>query len=256
MARKKTSTSPATRKKWIIALAIFISLVLYFAGVLSGLYANKVIKKETSQDISSLQEETRGNLAAFRLETTQELTALQNYTRFLDANLKSWQLEQVFLETLDESQMCNFSTISLNERIKQLQYYWERLPFRMEEFERTNKPSEDYFLLKKQYTQLSIQTWILARNQYEKCNTDLVQGLYFYSANCTICTSQGEQLDFFKDNLTKQGKQVLIFTVDAQSDEPMIQYLMTYYGISSLPALVINDQVYQGRLYTAEELLP
>jgi len=228
----------------IIIIAIIISLVLYLAGVLSGIYANKVVKEETKEDIKILKQETK-----------QDLESLQKYVNFLDTNLKNLQLEQTFAESLTHEQMCNFSSISLNDMVQQLGYYWSKLPYRIEEYERNSEISEDYLLLKNQYAILSIRTWIIAKNQYDKCNVNMVHGLYFYSVYCDVCVKQGEQIDRLSKKIVDSGSNLIMFPVDFNSDHSIIRNLKNYYNINSTPAIIINDKVFQGRLFRAEELM-
>ena len=237
-------TEQGPKKRYIIISAILISIVLYFAGVFSGLYANKLVKESTSKDIFD-----------FKKETSKDLELLKTYIDFLDNNLKDMQLEQTFIETLNKDQMCNFSKISFNELFTQLSYYWSKLPYRIEEYERYNKLSQDYNLLKKEYAHVSIRTWILARNQYLECNTNLVHGLYFYSADCEECVKQGEQLDVLGNKIKQQGKEMIMFPIDFYMKEPIVENLKKYYGITSVPAIIINDNVMQGRLFTSAEIL-
>jgi hypothetical protein len=238
-------TKLPNKRTGIILFAVIVSIILYLAGVYSGLYANKLIRKETEEGIRSLREETE-----------QDLEALQSYVSFLGTNLKNMQLEQTFIQTLDHEQMCNFSIISFNELINQLRFYWARLPFRIEEYERNNPLSEEYLLLKQQYAHLSIKTWILAKNQYDKCNMDIVHGLYFYSANCENCVEQGEQLDELNKRVRATGRDMIMFPIDFDSNETIIKNLKKYYNINSTPAIMINDNVLQGRVFTTEELTP
>lgn len=232
-------------KTGIILFAVIASIILYLAGVYSGLYANKIIRKETKEGIASLKQETE-----------QDLVALQSYVAFLDGNLKNMQLEQTFIETLSHEQMCDFSIISFNELINMLRFYWDKLPFRIEEYERDNPLSEEYLLLKQQYAHLSIRTWILAKSQYDKCDMDLVHGLYFYSADCENCVEQGEQLDELNKKVRADGRDIIMFPVDSNSDETIIKNLKEYYSIDSTPAVMINDYVLQGEVFTAKELFP
>ena len=236
MKRQKNRTG-------IIFIAIIISIVLYLAGVFSGIYANKIIKEETKQDIKTLKEETR-----------RYIELLQKYVDFLDTNLKNLQLEQTFVETLTPEQMCNFSYISLNELIKQLDFYWSKLPYRIEEYERSNELSQEYLILKEQYAHLSIRIWIIAKNQYDKCNTNIVHGLYFYSANCSVCVKQGEQIDRLSRRISSAGSSLIMFPVDINSGQGIVKNLKIYYHINSTPAIIVNDKVFQGRLFKAEEL--
>jgi len=236
---------PQKRKTYIILFAILASIILYLSGVFSGLYANKLIKEATEKDIEILKK-----------ETAEDLEVLQNYIHFLDNNLKNMQLEETFSDTLTEENMCTFSIISLNELFNQISYYWSRLPFRIEEYEKYNELSEEYKLLKRQYAHLSIRTWILAKNQYERCNANLVHGLYFYSADCENCIEQGEELDELNKQVRAKGKDIVMFPIDFYLNETIVKNLKKYYGINTTPAIIVNDKVFQGRLFNSEELLP
>ena len=231
------------KRRYIIFFAIIISAILYLSGVFSGLYANKLIKESTQKDIFNL-----------KTETSKDLGLLQNYIDFLDSNLKDMQLEQTFIETLNDEERCIFSSISLNDLFSQLSYYWSKLPYRIEEYEKYNELSEEYKTLKKQYAHVSIRTWILARSQYKKCNINLIHGLYFYSADCEECVKQGEQIDILGRNIKQQGAEIIMFPIDFYLKEPIVENLKKYYNIKSTPAIVINDKVLQGRLFTASEL--
>lgn len=232
------------KRRYILLFAVLASVILYLSGVFSGLYANKLVKESTEKDILSLRE-----------KTSKDLEILQSYIDFLDGNLKNMQLEQTFSETLTDKQMCDFTTISLNELFEQLGYYWGKLPYRIEEYEKYNSLSEEYKLLKQQYAHVSIRTWILARSQHQKCDTNLVNGLYFYSADCEKCVKQGEQLDILNSQMKEQQREIIMFPIDFYLDEPIVANLKKYYRVNSTPAIIINDNVLQGRLFTAEELL-
>lgn len=231
-------------RKIVITIAILVSIGLYFMGVLSGLYANKVVKEETKRDIGSLKKETEYNLES-----------MQSYINFLDTNLKNMQLEQGFVESLPPEKACNFSMISLSELVSHLGYYWSRLPYRLEEYEKNNKISDEYVLLKSEYAHISIRMWILAKTQYEKCNMSLVHGIYFYSADCGVCVKQGEEIDKFSKRVLTDTKEIIMFPIDFNINQSIINNLKKYYGINSTPALIINDKVFQGRFFTADELM-
>ena len=215
----------------LIIIAAVISILLYFAGVLSGLYANTIIKAETQESLLSLK----------------------NYVDLLDTNLKSIQMEQTFAESLNHEQKCSFSSISMNNLISQLGEYWKRLPFRIEEYEKQNELSQEYLALKQEYTQLSIRTWIHARNAYYQCNTSLVPVLYFYSSECKDCLEQGKQLDILQKN-NSNGSKIMVFTVDMDSDELIVKSIKEYYNLISAPAIIADNATLQGRVISYEEL--
>ncbi|MBL7056119.1 hypothetical protein ISS07_04360 [Candidatus Woesearchaeota archaeon] len=239
----------------IIAIAIILSLVLYFSGVFSGLYANSILKAETKQDINKLEEKTKQDIISLKQETEEYLQELEEYISFLDNNLRDMQLQQTFIDTLTEKQQCDFSRISFNELISKLGFYWEKLPYRIEEYEKYNVPSEEYTTLKEQYSQLSIQIWSLAKKLNEQCNIDLVHGLHFYSGECEQCIEQGVQLDELNRNILEQGKEIIMFPVDFNSKNSVIKNLKKYYEINTTPALIVNNEVFQGNLFSAEEIL-
>ena len=231
-------------KAKIIAMVVILSIFLYVSGVLSGLYANRILKAETKENINTLKEKTQ-----------KDLDALQSYVLFLDKNLKNMQLEQSFMETLNRGEMCNFSVISFNNLLKELSFYWDKLPYRLEDYEKKNELSEDYQVLKQQYADLSIRTWLIAKNQRERCNLNVVHGLYLYSKNCDICVKQGEQIDLLNRKLKAQGKELFMFPIDSNLNESVIKNIKLFYGINSTPAIIINDKILQGRLFLSDELI-
>ncbi|MBS3158004.1 hypothetical protein J4206_01825 [Candidatus Woesearchaeota archaeon] len=239
----KKDRSSLKIKSAVILVVVIASLLLYMAGVFSGLLANKIIKKETEQNIEILKEKTQ-----------KDLIALKEYISFLDSNLKSMQFEDTFVKTLIPEKRCEFLRISLTQLVNQLGYYWDKLPYRIEEYEKKNALSEEYIKLRDQYSQLSIRIWILAKNQYEECNTNIVHGLYFYSVDCDNCVAQGEELDKLHERVTESGKEMIMFPINFDSDDIMIQNLKRFYSINATPAVIINDDMHQGRLFLAEEL--
>lgn len=255
MAPRRTSPRRQPKRNVIIGVAILMSALLYLAGVLSGLYANKILEERTNTNIASLKSETQQEFRTLQEGTEAELEHLGGYIDFLEATLKSMQLEQLFAETLTQEQACNFSALSMRYLIKELQSYREQLPFRIEAYERENELSEEYLRLKEQYNALSMQAWIMARNQHHTCGSDIVHSLYFYSRDCAICVQQGEELDRFTAQLQERGRDVMLFTIDYDAEDPLINIVKDYYGITEVPAIIVNDLVFQGRLFGAQRLL-
>lgn len=207
--------------------------MLYIAGVYSGLHANKIVKQETQESIASLE----------------------NYVTLLEKNLQSVQIEQIFIESLTHEQMCEYSSISMNQLVTDLRTFWEKLPFRIEAYEQHNELSEEYLKVKQGYTQLSMRTWVLAKNKYDLCDTNLIPVLYFYEIPCENCIKQGRELDKLQQEIFKKGSDILVFTVDRNADELIVQNIAAYYNITKTPAIIIGDDIYQGKVFTAEELL-
>jgi hypothetical protein len=242
------------KRSTIILVSIVLSIILYLAGVMSGLYANKIIDKKTTEDINTLKTETQKNIQDVRAEAKENIESLQRYINFLELNLKSIQFDQIFLETLDETQKCNFSSITMNSLLTQLDAYRVNLPFRLEEYEKGNTLSVEYLELKKQYNELSINAWIILKNKYHICDTEILPILYFYSRDCDSCIRQGEELDKLQQD-TSLTKRFMVFTIDYTSEQPMVKNVREFYRIKSLPALVIDNAVLQGRVFAKERIL-
>ncbi|MBU0757597.1 MAG: hypothetical protein KKF44_06010 [Nanoarchaeota archaeon] len=221
-----------SRKKLII-ISVILSILLYLAGVLSGLYANKMIEKKTQEEIDFIK----------------------NYVDVLTAGIETIQVQESFTSGLSPKKACEFSALSYNDLEDRLSYFWESFPYRIEEYERYNKVSEEYLALKESYTKLSIRAWVMAKNNYKKCNKTLIPVLYFYSKECATCIKQGEELDGFKQEMETKGKKVIVFTIDFNSDEQIVKLIKSYYDITDIPAVIIQENVLQKELVSKNELM-
>jgi hypothetical protein len=221
----------------IIMIAIAISILLYAAGLLSGLSYSKFVE----QRIESKAE--------------RDTAFLVNYIKDLDSNLQSLQIQELFINSLDERDTCRFADTYFAEMSQNLNYFWSVLPSRLEAYERDNKPTQEYLDLKKSYTKLSLRAWVIAKKNYQECDTKIIPILQFYSKDCADCVSQGEVLDSLKEFLAEQDKALIVFTVDYDYNESALNLVKKYYGIRSVPALIVNDKPLQGRLFSGNEIL-
>jgi len=242
-------------KSFIITIAIIASIILYLAGVISGLQANKIIEKQTKQDIQILKDETKDDFDYLKQGTEAQVNSLEEYVSFLETNLKSTQLEESFMDTLSKEEVCNFSTITMKYLFRDLNYYWKIFSFRLEEYENENVLTEDYLTLRREYTQLSIRTYILAKNIHNRCDESIVYALNFYSENCTECIEQADEIDRFLKKVTNSGSDIILFPININSEEPIISFIKEFYGIETTPAILINEDLYQGRIFRSEELI-
>ncbi len=239
----------------IIAVAVFVSVILYLSGVFSGLYASRVIEARTQMSLDGLKNETKEDISVLTRNTRDQINVMKEYIAFLESNMNDANIEQLFMETLSHDEMCNFTEMSMDNLFDELNYFWGILPYRIEEYENRNTLTDEYINVKKRYERLAIRTWVIAKKHYESCGTRIVHGLHFYSRNCTICTRQGQELDILSRDLKDRGYDVVIFTIDIDSDEPIIKFLRAYYHISTVPALILNNRVYQGQVFMHGDLL-
>lgn len=111
--------------------------------------------------------------------------------------------------------------------------------------------------LKRFYSLLQIKDLLLMKEVSDKCGLEPVFILYFYSnrGDCETCEEQGYALS----SLAEEYPQLRIYSFDYNLELSALQTLMTVYGVEGqLPALVINERVYNGFHSTGEieEILP
>ena len=100
----------------------------------------------------------------------------------------------------------------------------------------------DYFLTE-------IQFLLISQEIDQQCSKNNVRVIYFYDENGA--DTQGRVLDYLKDVFENR---VPIFSFNSQfNEEPMIPILITSYNITQFPAVVVENQVFQG--YTSVETL-
>ncbi len=221
------------RNKSIYIITIITALLLYSAGVISGLYANKVLERKVNRDIYLLQE----------------------YVNIVKTNIENLQLEESFLRLVGEKDSCKALEWNMDNIRQELSLFWRKLPYRIEAYDQSIKnPSEEYLALKKSYAYISLKAWIIASESFNNCNTTIIPLLYFYSKNCSQCVSQGQVLDEFKTMVQKQGSELMVFTIDKDVELPALNLVLKYYNIKNTPALIVDDQVLQGRLFSVNEL--
>jgi len=225
------------RRRSLIIISVIFALALYVAGLLSGLSFSKFMEKNIEQ------------------KTKADINDIVEYVKSLDSDLQSIQIQESFVQSLNEKDTCRFADVYFSQINQNLNYFWKVLPARLEEYERTTEPTQEYLELKRQYTKLSLRAWIISKDNYQKCNTKIIPVLYLYSANCTDCVKQGEVLDNVKNFLAAENKSLIVFTVDSAYKEAALDLVKKYYGISAVPAIIINDAMLQGRLFSENEII-
>lgn len=106
--------------------------------------------------------------------------------------------------------------------------------------------SEELDRLKKYYALLEIKDYLLMKKISERCGTESVFVLYFYttSENCSECVRQGYVLTSLRE--TYPGLRVYSF--DYNTDLSALRALISIYKVedTKLPALVVNGKLYTG----------
>ncbi len=197
---------------YYLAFSLFISTILFVAGILIGLSIDSMKEKSIGEGMSYLESS---------LYTTEiELMAMD----FFGNNISCPYLDFVVTELADKN---------------------SELGKKVEEYESSNKVTyNDYQNIKKQYTLSLIKNWIVIENIKKHCNSNYTIVLYFYSnRDCNRCENQGYILSYFKALL---GNDLMVFAIDGDIDLNVVKMLKYNYNITTYPSLVINGEVYSG----------
>ncbi|MCH8268902.1 MAG: hypothetical protein IH846_15435, partial [Acidobacteria bacterium] len=87
---------------------------------------------------------------------------------------------------------------------------------------------------------LSLRAWILARNARSTCTGDLLPILFLYSGDCETCPQQ----DAILQQLKIRYENVLVYAIDADSQETSVKLVKDAYEIPGPPALLINNELH------------
>jgi hypothetical protein len=215
------------KQKRVYLLAALSAILLYVVGIFTGAFIYSFTESKTSQEFAKLHNE------------------IESYGRDLEAI----ELEQFYLASGQSELGCKFIVTSLNRVQSDLDYFWEKLPEKLEVYEKYYPPDEGYESLKREYMVVSLKAWLLSLSVREKCGEGLLPILYFYSRDCETCIDQG----YILDNV-RSSTQTPVYTLDLNLDSDAISMVREAYGIDRAPALVIGENSYQG-LKTYEELL-
>lgn len=227
------SRSNQISKSTIIIIVIVLSIIMYLAGVFSGLYANTILKQEVDTELD-------------------ELKAIMDVSSL---DIKNLLLQQFFLDNFNVDDRCRFLGLYLHQQYGQLGYYWDKLPARLEEYEKEAIITDDYLALKREYIRLSLRVWLVASNNYLECgNQEFVPLLYFYNKDCSDCLAQGEEFDIFNRRMKGLNKTVIVFPIDSEFEDDLVFLMKEYYAITDYPATIIINEPYQGRVIDAVEL--
>jgi len=231
-------------KRNIIIIAAIISLVLYFAGVISGLYASKLIERKTSTQIQS-----------FKSETKDDLDSLKSIVDVSVLDLKNIQLQQLFIDNFHGQDKCDFMELYMVNLYKQLGAYWKILPLRLEEYDKQTQASPEYIAIKREYIRLSLRFWVVSNMNYQECkNKNFIPILYFYTKDCEKCLEQGIEFDRFSQDMKSYNRTAIIFPIDANFEDDTVFLLKQYYNISFYPFIITNNLIKQGEIISSKNL--
>ena len=167
---------------------------------------------------------------------------LLSRTTNIENSVKEIELEMLYFQGLNESYSCSF----LNEIIKKTNNNLDTLANLLLSYSEKNIlfTREEVKSIKQTYTYLLLKDWLLQESIKKTCGTKTVTILYFYSTEgCDDCITQGNVLTVLKNDFKEK---VMVFPLDIEIDIGMVNILMSNFNITSMPALVIDGDVYPG----------
>ena len=201
-------------------VALFITIILFVIGLLIGLKVSDT-----------------------RLITLQEFNEQQK------ADFESLQLQYAYLTTSNGS--CVVFKKALDQSVDNL----ETARIKLESYMQASTNPENFISQKRSYMLAEIRYWLLTRETRKACGKDSVDVLFFYQddENCQKCSTQGYILTSLKDTFKDK---LLIFSLDASSEEPMVSIIKNVYNVTSTPSVVVDGQVIdhfteEGELHNA-----
>lgn len=174
---------------------------------------------------------------------SKRIQYIQNEGKQQRSDFNSLQLQYQFIDQLSSEKNCPAVLKTFDTSLKELEKTRERLEAYTEQ---SKIDKEDYEALRREYTIAQLNYFLLAKKAKEICDANISIILYFYAAkqDCPDCIEQGFVLDYLK-RIYKD--RLLIFALDGKmTEEPMIELLMTSYGITTYPGLVIEDKTQNG----------
>jgi len=193
-------------KKYL--LAFVLTLMIFVGGIIAGI----IIENARINDARQINLQEKVNLRSLQLQQAH-----------IDSGIADCKSLHAILEN---------NINELTQKMAVVIDYQKKAIFNEEEF---NLQLQDYFLTE-------IQFYLLSKEIDKKCSQDSVKILYFYDQNEQ--ETQGRILSYLKKMF---GSKILVFSLNSGfMQEPMIHILLTSYGIEDFPAVVIDDEVYQG----------
>jgi hypothetical protein len=165
-------------------------------------------------------------------------------------NFASSQMQYNYLQSSGELNCPAVYTVFYNN-IKDL----DSARVRLENYRQNSKiNTESFELLKREYTLEEVRYWMLAEQAQKTCKQDIVRVLYFYGTDeqCPACGKQGFVLDYLKKLF---GDKILIFALDANLNEPMINVLMRQFNVTSFPGVVVETDMSSNGYVDKDTLL-
>ncbi len=120
-----------------------------------------------------------------------------------------------------------------------------------------NKLTEDIVYQHKKYDVLRMIFWLNSISIKERCNSSYHNVVYLYQYTSPSLDKKAEQgviSDVLRDLKEKYGSDIMLIPLAADNNITSVKLLMSYYNISSLPTILIDEKIKFEGLPTLDEL--
>lgn len=188
-----------------------ITIIVFIIGISLGITIEDVVVSRSESDASGLEDFIQGI-----------------------------ELETLYLQDLSDERFCE----SFNNVVLRTNEELDKLAILLVNEKDTIFRQDDVENIKKRYTYTLIKDWLLQKKIKNRCNSDTVLILYFYSIdNCEDCIIQGNILTSLKNEFKDK---LLVFPFDSNVNLDMLDVLERDYNITTYPTIVINENKYDG----------
>jgi hypothetical protein len=173
----------------------------------------------------------------------QKADYLEEQNELLRAQVENVQLQLLYMDVIGGNDTCSVLKSQLmKENLNGLNDRLVELGRRLEYYQSARDFGTEFQRLRTTYFLLEIRSWLFYHEIREKCNEDVVEVLYFYSSTaCEGCEGEGYILTEFKDML---GDRMLVYSLDVEWSQPIMDTIRSDFNVTSVPALVINGKKY------------
>jgi len=191
-----------------------------------------------------------GIFIGFSIENVRNNFAYQTYikseTNLLDARLQNYLLSNFPIENCDLSIQKNIEFGNrIYEEAKMLQKY-----------EDANKISQTILSEHKKFDLLRALFWLNSLKIQEKCDSSIVNVVYFYKLNDVSLDEKAKQNVF--SNLLYEVKQeygddIMLIPISGDNNLTSVEMLIQTYDITKLPTVLVNEKIKVSEIIGLEE---
>jgi hypothetical protein len=192
-----------------------------------------------------------GLFIGFTIENTRNNYAYQTYVKS-ETNLNDIKLQNEILTSFDikNCKGAEKNNIDFGNKI----YEEARV---LENYEKSNEISDTIKFEHKKFDLLRAVFWINSINIKQKCNSTYVDVVYIYDYNQPSLSQKAEQ-DVISNTLLElrqqYGNDIILIPLSGDNDLTSIETLKSYYNITSLPSVLINEKIKVEHALTIEQM--